>query len=187
MSVYSFALNDSSNETAREPRWDECVNLAEQFPRYRIQWEADGVTKPNWPPADWPWLMEIPCRHGLIHPHGRTTLTAVVTSTRIARHVAKLPCIQRTTGGPSEMRVRFDVADAEQVFALMRPRRKRRAKSADHIGQHRFKKAKRDAYRRGSEGVNGPQRNRPTPRPSLALQASRSLREGAASSLVVRR
>jgi hypothetical protein len=117
-----------------------CVNLALTFPRYRIHWEADGVTKPDWPRADWPWLMEIPCKYGLVHPHGGTVLTAVSTSRRISKRLKALACIHKTAGDPDEMRAWFDVKDAKTVLTIMKPRRNRTGANLEHLRLHQFGK-----------------------------------------------
>ena len=61
------ARRSNRGRKAAEPT---CVNLAQYFPQYRVNWEADAVTKSDWPKEHWPWLMQIPCEHGLIHPYG---------------------------------------------------------------------------------------------------------------------
>mgnify|MGYP001461173290 CR=1 FL=1 len=100
-----------------------CIDLRERFgTRYRVRKEADGATWHETPEAERPWLLELPCRFGVIYPHGGEILAATVTSRRIGHRVAALPCI-RSSRGDTERVVTFHVDDAEAVFALMKPYR----------------------------------------------------------------
>ena len=138
-----------------------CVNLAEHFGRrYRIGWEADGATKSQWAAEERPWLMEIRCRYGVIHPLGGEILCGVVTDhSGVARRLTLLPCIRQTRGDGVELRVHFHVEDAPAVFAVMRPYRRRQVSEGERarlraigvaaLAEHR----RRDNVERAQTGV----------------------------------
>ena len=100
-----------------------CVDLHAIFgARYRIRREADGVTWYATLESERVWLLEIPCRYGVVYPHGGELLAAAVTSRRMGHRVAALPCI-RSSRGDEERVVTFPVDEAEAVLALLRPYR----------------------------------------------------------------
>ena len=107
-----------------------CINLEERFGRwYRVGWEADGATRHQWPEADRPWLMELRCRHGLIYPKGGDILQAYTTRRLIGAKLRRLPC-SRKARGDVEVVVEFHVADIAQVFAILKPYRRRHLSEA---------------------------------------------------------
>lgn len=102
-----------------------CVNLQERFGRrYRVRWEADGRTKTKWRKEEWPWLMEIRCRYGVVFPRGGDVLGAITTRPRIGRRLRALQCVL-TARGDAETAVTFYARDAAAVFRLLRPFRRR--------------------------------------------------------------
>lgn len=108
-----------------------CINLAERFGRrYRVSWEADGATKPQWPREDWPWLMEIRCRYGVIYPEGGEILQAMTDRPRLGAKLRALPCVL-STRGDLETVVTFHVDDAPAVFRLLKPYRRRQVSGAE--------------------------------------------------------
>ena len=103
-----------------------CVDLRERFGTlYRVRKEADGATWYETAESERVWLLEVPCRHGVVYPHGGEILAAVVTGRYARQQVADLACI-RSRRGDAELVVTFHVDDAEAVFALLKPRRQRR-------------------------------------------------------------
>lgn len=66
------------------------------------------------------WLLEMPCRYGVVYPNGDNVLAAAVTSRRIGRKLAALPCMV-SSRGDEECVVTFHVDDAEMVLAVLRP------------------------------------------------------------------
>jgi len=128
-----------------------CVNLKEAFPRYRIFWEADGVTKRDWRRDEWPWLMEIRCKWGLVHPHGEDILTAVVPHSKIAGRMLRSGIkFLRVMGAPvyptdtwgDEPRFWFRMDQAEAVFAFLKPKLKRPGNAGSrNLAEWRLKKA----------------------------------------------
>ena len=105
--------------------------------------EANGLTWADTPLAERVWLLEIACRYGTIYPWGGDVLAAAVTNRRVGTKVATLAGIL-TSRGDSERVATFNVKDAENVFALMKPYRRRhlsperRAKLVQMGRQHRF-------------------------------------------------
>jgi hypothetical protein len=48
-----------------------CIDLRERFgTRYRVRKEADGATWYDTPEPERVWLFEVPCRSGVVYPHG---------------------------------------------------------------------------------------------------------------------
>jgi hypothetical protein len=102
-----------------------CIDLRERFgTRYRVRQEADGVTWYETPESERVWLLELPCRYGVVYPHGGEMLAAVVTGRYARQQVAALPCIV-SRRGDEELVVTFHVNDTEAVLAIMKPRRRR--------------------------------------------------------------
>jgi hypothetical protein len=138
-----------------------CVNLETLFgARYRVRKEADGVTWFDTSEDDRPWLLELPCRFGVVYPHGGDVLAAMVTSRRIGRHVAALPCIL-SKRGDDELVASFHVDDAEQVLSLLRPYRAhtmteaRRQALAAARARSPLRLRQSGAVARGREAENG--------------------------------
>jgi len=108
-----------------------CIDLQERFgARYRLRREADGATWYDTPEDERVWLLELPCRYGVIYPHGGEILAAVVTGRYARQQVAALPCI-RSRRGDAELVITFSVEDAEQVLAILKPRRRRQLSPED--------------------------------------------------------
>jgi hypothetical protein len=107
-----------------------CVDLHAIFgARYRIRREADGVTWYATLESERVWLLEIPCRYGIVYPQGGDILAATITSRIMGRRVAALPGIL-SSRGDLERVVAFCVDDAEAVLAIMQPRLRRRLSPA---------------------------------------------------------
>lgn len=92
--------------------------------RFKLRLEADGTTLDATPESESDWLLELPCRYGVVSPHGGDILAATITGRRIGQQVARLPCIL-SSRGDAERVVLFHVNDAEAVLGLLKPRRRR--------------------------------------------------------------
>ncbi len=111
----------------------DCIDLRQRFGKeYRIgrdpTYYVDTGPHAN---RSSPWLLTIPCRHGHISPHGGTTLAAS-TDRRgaIARRLMLLSCCEVYQDGTDGVTVLFDLADFDEVAAIMQPRRRRRLSEA---------------------------------------------------------
>jgi hypothetical protein len=158
------------------------VNLQERFGhRYRVGWEANGATKGQWPREDWPWLMEIPCRYGLIYPKGGEILQAMTGRPNIRAELRALPVIL-SSRGDLETVVTFRVDDAEQVFALLKPYRRRQVSDAERdrlralSARHGFPRKDRQdigaSERDGLESTIGSENDSSYGRPEAGTKAS---------------
>lgn len=99
-----------------------CVDLRAHFgARYKIRKEADAVTWSTTPESERVWLLEIPCKHGVVYPQGGDILAATITSRIMGRRVAALPGIL-SSRGDTERVVKFHVDDAEAVLAILKPK-----------------------------------------------------------------
>jgi hypothetical protein len=108
-----------------------CINLEERFGRrYRVTFEAGGATKGQWAREDWPWIMEIRGRYGVVYPKGGEILQGMTDRPRMGRKLRALPCV-RSVRGDAETIITFRVADAEQVFALLKPYRRRQVSETE--------------------------------------------------------
>jgi hypothetical protein len=108
----------------------ECVDLRKQFgTEFRIARDPAFPTEHKRDHGKHPWLFTIPCEHGEIFPHGGATLAAW-TDRRggIARALMGLPCCRLQQDGDylDGVTVLFEVADFDQVAAIIKPRRRRR-------------------------------------------------------------
>ena len=127
--------------TFSSPTHTSCVDLQAAYgSRFKIRKEADGITWNETPERERVWLLELPCKHGVIHPQGDDILAATITSRKIGKMVAALPCI-RTSRGDVERVVTFHVDDADAVLELLRPSRRRQISPEERdrlvaIGQH---------------------------------------------------
>ena len=131
-----------------------CVDLAARFgDRYRLRREADGVTWYATPEPERAWLLELPCKYGVVYPHGGEILAAVVTGRYARQQVAALACLC-SRRGDTELVVTFHVDDAEQVLAILKPRRRRRlspeqrARSVERLA--RINRERRESSREGA-------------------------------------
>jgi hypothetical protein len=102
-----------------------CIDLRTLYgARYKLRKEADGATWGATPEAERVWLLELACKYGVVYPQGGEILASTITSRIMGRRVAALPCI-RSSRGDIERVVTFHVDDADQVLAIMQPRRRR--------------------------------------------------------------
>ena len=105
----------------------ECINLREQFGhRYRITF--DPAYDPQHRPKDNhdPWMMRIPSERGTILPHGGRLLVVEVERRPVtANRLRRLACTTTIQDGEGFLAATFDVADIDEVAAIVKPRRRR--------------------------------------------------------------
>jgi len=77
-----------------------CIDLRGRFwTRYPIRREADGAAWYETPESERVWLLELPCRYGVVYPQGGDLLAAVVTGRLMRQRVASRPCILSRPAG----------------------------------------------------------------------------------------
>jgi hypothetical protein len=123
---------------------EDCINLQERFgKRYRVGWKA---TKGQWAREDWPWLMEIRCRYGIVYPVGGEILAVVTDRPRLGAKLRALPCVL-SSRGDVETVITFHVDDIEAVLAVLKPYRRRqlseaqKQQQAERLAAFRFGKS----------------------------------------------
>jgi hypothetical protein len=120
-----------------------CVDMdATLGDRFRVFWEADGVTRFTWAPEDRKWLRELRGKRGTIYPKGGTTLVAYTAKPNIGKLLRALPCVSRIRLGDKEVLVEFDVSEAETVLGIIRPYKRRKVSEAlrVHLAKHAWKR-----------------------------------------------
>jgi len=138
---------------------ETCINLQERFGRrYRIGWEADGATKAQTPREEWPWLMELLCRHGKVYPWGGELLQACSYTGATGAKLRRLPFVLHAKGG-EETVIRFHVDHIEQVLAVLKPYRRRQVSEAEkerltEMGE-RFRFSRSDGVQSDSSEISG--------------------------------
>jgi hypothetical protein len=102
----------------------DCIDLQKQFgDTYRITW--DPAHRPRESPD--PWYAQIPCRFGLIYPHGQAMLAVEIDGHKnVVAQVKKVPGIVLHQDGDTEKTFLFPVDQFGAVAALVHPYRKRR-------------------------------------------------------------
>jgi hypothetical protein len=104
-----------------------CVNLRERFGRqYRITY--DPAYDPRHVPRDKldPWMMQIPCRGGVvIYPYGGQLLAVEVDYRPKTAHRLRQMGLRCTQDGDREKTFVFDAADFDRVAAVVHPRKRR--------------------------------------------------------------
>src|SRR5262249_10805673 len=94
------------------------------------------------------------------YPHGANRL-AVECKGVTAKKLLALPGITVHQRGNTDWTLLFDVALAERVFAILKPRKRRKlsgeqkAANAERLKDHRFKKATQPKRRESSNGEPG--------------------------------
>ena len=112
--------------------------------RFRVEYEAEGVTRRAWGEEE-AWLLELRCKHGGIYPYGGDLLAAYTDRPRVGRRLRRLPCAV-TARGDEEVVITFRVNDVGAVLKVLRPfsRRQlspaRRAQSAATLARARQKR-----------------------------------------------
>ena len=91
-----------------------CVNLRERFgQQYRISHDEAALT---WGERADPWMMTIPCRWGIIYPHGAEVLALELDGhPKIAKQIAEISGIVLHQDGDDEKTFVFPVGLFEQV------------------------------------------------------------------------
>jgi len=110
-----------------------CIDLAKRFGgNYRIRFdEADDRRRRR--TVD-PWMLELPCRRGVIYPHGGNILAVIVDGRpKVASQLRRLPCCSVLQDGDGESTFLFDVTHFPEVAAIVLPRRRRRASRAEWL------------------------------------------------------
>lgn len=110
----------------------ECINLREEFgDRFRISF--DPVYDPKGRPRDKldPWMMQIPCRRGVIYPYGGNLLAVEIDGHSVTRkRLRRLDGIAVHQDGDDGTTFLFDVEQFEQVAELVLPKRRRQLTEA---------------------------------------------------------
>ena len=107
------------------------IDLRARFgDRYRIRPEAGGTTWYETPKHERPWLLEVPCRYGIVYPQSGETLAASTDRPRIGAKLRALPGVL-TARGDAEVVVPFHVDDADAVLRVLKPYRRRRLSEAE--------------------------------------------------------
>jgi hypothetical protein len=99
-----------------------CIYLSERFGDvYRIGHDDAAGSR------DAPWMMTMPCRRGVIYPHGGDLLAVDVDGRPMtAKRVGALPGVMLHQDGDSEMTLLFPVDLFDAVAEIVLPRRRRR-------------------------------------------------------------
>jgi hypothetical protein len=104
-----------------------CIDLRERFgDPYKIGHDEAAAT---WGERREPWMQTIPCRLGMIYPHGGIRLAVEVDHhPGAARKLAAIPgiTIHQDGGWHREMTFLFHVDLFDAVAKIVRPRRRRR-------------------------------------------------------------
>jgi hypothetical protein len=109
--------------------------------------------------GDGSWFVEVLCQHGLIYPHGSTTLSCYVKGqVRVA--MAELLGAEPYQRDHKALMLRFDVADLDEAAAILKPKRLRgsavlTAEQRENVSRHAFA-ATRHAKSRRSRSRSTP-------------------------------
>ncbi len=101
----------------------DCLDLKLLYgERYKIA--RDPAAGPR---SQDPWLWQIPCLFAHVYPYGPGTL-GVSTHRRgaIANRLMALPFVTVTQDASDGINASFPLADADAVFAIVKPRKRRR-------------------------------------------------------------
>ena len=105
-----------------------CINLQERFgSEYRITFDTSYDAHGRRKATRDPWMMQIPCRRGVIYPHGHSRLAVEVDHRpKIAAQLSELHGVRLLQDGDGEKTFLFDVTDFSRVAAIVKPRKRRR-------------------------------------------------------------
>ena len=136
----------------------QCVDLRQTFgTRYPYGWDPAYQTEtPAGRKVERAWLTIIPCKYGLIAPHGGRRLAAYSDAGPVKRHqLEALSCVEVTHGGGKcpEVIVTFDVADIEQVATVLKARKPRVYSPAEQA-KRREQLATARTMRKGSKSLD---------------------------------
>jgi hypothetical protein len=93
-------------------------NLKELFPELRISRD------PAWEGRDDPWYYVLPCKKGEIYPYGENVLAIEIHSGQLRKKLVGMG-FKVVQDGDRESTVVFPVERAQEVLALVRPRKRR--------------------------------------------------------------
>ena len=153
-----------------------CVDLAARFgDRFRLTWEADGVTKSEWTREDWPWLQRIRCRYGEVYPYGGELLQAMTARPRLGTRLRALPFVLHARGD-IETVVQFHVDHLNAVLAILKPYRRRQISAAEKARliaagtEHRFETGAAHGVQSDFPGLESSPAPRPIANPQPELR-----------------
>jgi len=100
----------------------DCPNVRALYPQYKISRDPSAG-----PREQDPWNWQIDCQFGHVYPNGTDTLgVATNSSGAVAKRIAGLDCVTVTQDGSDGINAVFKLADADAVFAIIKPRKRRR-------------------------------------------------------------
>ena len=108
-----------------------------------------------------PWMMTLLCENGLIYPHGANRL-AVECKGVTGKKLLAMSGITVHQQGDTEWTLLFDLAMADQVFDILKPRKRRtlseeqKAANVERLKKHRFKKGTQPRRRKPQKDEPGP-------------------------------
>jgi hypothetical protein len=77
-----------------------------------------------------PWMVQVPCRYGVIYPYGPGLLAVECDGHRkVANELADVPGLRLVQDGDGEWTFLFPLDLAETVFRIVRPKRLRGGQS----------------------------------------------------------
>lgn len=108
-----------------------CIDFRLAFgKKYRMTLDPSSETKRK-TSAD-AWMLQIPCRTGVIYPFGGTKLAIELDNhSRTAKRLAK--CCKLHQDGDKEKTFLFDLADFDAVAAIVHPKRRRRLSEEERV------------------------------------------------------
>lgn len=133
-----------------------CINLRDRFgDRYRIAFEPcyrhKGVPREKLDPC----MMVIPCRAGEIYPHGGDQLVVEINGhRRIRGKLSRLSCCRLHQDGDDCGSFLFDVADFDEVAAIVKPYRRPRLSPQQRAAARERMKCIRQAQKKS--GIKRP-------------------------------
>lgn len=126
--------------------------------RYKVRFKEEDAEGRNDP-----WAYEMPCKLGIIYPHGAGTLAVEVDYHPVARRRLTEMGLRCTQDGDQEATFVFPLEQFDQVAAVVQPRRRRvlseeeREALIRRTEATRFSKAGENAGRKDADcGQGGP-------------------------------
>jgi hypothetical protein len=107
-----------------------------------------------------PWMMMLPCENGVIYPHGANRL-AVECKTKTAHKLMAISAITVQQHGDTECTLLFNLAMADQVFGIVKPRKRRKlseeqkAANVERLKDHQFQNGTQPRRRKSSKDEPG--------------------------------
>jgi len=104
-----------------------CPNLRARFgDRYRITFDPAYDTKGRHRRTVDPWMMQLPCRFGVIYPHGGNLLAVEVDChPKVAKALGAISGVVLYLDGDGEKTFLFPVDLFDQVAEVVKPYRRR--------------------------------------------------------------